>query len=99
MIINARYAALLLSIACLAACGQVDDESAAVTETARAPWAEFAATTVAAYFRLNPERAVNAGLHQYDGQISDITLDAVAEYLVWVKKTRGEVQVYDDLPR
>ena len=97
MRIHAKFAALLLmSIAGLTACGQVDGDSA-VTEEAREPWAEFAATSVAEYYRRRPERAVSAGLHQYDGQISDLSPESVAEYLAWVKKTSSGAESYDDL--
>ncbi len=92
---NARLAALLLSITALYACSQTDDSS--VTATAKAPWAEFTAASVAEYYRRNPERAVYAGLHQYDGQMSDLRPDSVAEYLSWVGKIRSEAESYVDL--
>ena len=98
MTIYARYAALLLlSITGLFACGQDQTGPATVTDTARAPWAEFATMAVAEYYRHRPERAVSAGLHQYDGQISDLSPESVAEYLAWVKKTRSAAKLYDDL--
>ena len=34
-------------------------------------WEEFAASTVAEYYEFNPEVAVSAGLHEYDGQMTD----------------------------
>ena len=72
-----RLAALLvLSFGGFAACSQSDDST--VAEVVKAPWAEFAARTVAEYYRRNPERGVNAGLHQYDGQIRDLSPESVA---------------------
>jgi hypothetical protein len=98
MTIYTRYAALLLlSITGLFACGQDQAGPATVTDTARPPWAEFATMAVAEYYRHRPERAVGAGLHQYDGQISDLSPESVIEYLAWVKKTRSEAETYDDL--
>ncbi len=92
----ARVAALLLlSILALTACSQTEDTTA--TETVKASWPEFAATSVAQYYSRRPERAVNAGLHQYDGQMSDLSPEAVAEYLEWVNATRSEAESYDDL--
>ncbi len=98
MTIYARYAALLLlSITGLFACGQDQTGPATATDTARPPWAQFATMTVAEYYRRNPEVAVDAGLHQYDGQISDFGADAVAEYLAWVEETRSEAEAYNGL--
>lgn len=94
---HARVAALLLFVVTgFTACSRVENDSTIVTET-QAPWAEFAATIVAEYYRRNPERAVSAGLHQYDGQISDLSPESVAEYLAWVRTTRNEAESYDDL--
>jgi hypothetical protein len=93
---HAKVAALLLlTITGLVACSQTED--VAVNETERAPWAEFAATTVAEYYKNNPERAVSAGLHQYDGQISDLSPDTVADYVAWARRTRSEAEAYDNL--
>jgi len=91
-----RVAAILLfAFTGLTACSRSDDST--ITEAAKAPWAEFAATTVAEYYRRNPEEAVDAGLHQYDGQIIDLSPESVADYLAWVRKTRSEAASYDDL--
>jgi roadblock/LC7 domain-containing protein len=98
MTTHARIAAsLLFAFAGLSGCSQIEDESATVTEAARAPWAKLAAATVAEYYRRNPERAVNAGLHEYDGQISDLSPAAVADYVAWARNTRSEAAAYDDL--
>jgi hypothetical protein len=86
---------LILLFGGLVACSQTEDST--VANVVKPPWAEFAATTVAEYYRHNPERAVNAGLHQYDGQIRDLSPGSVAGYLSWVRKTRGEAEAYDDL--
>ena len=93
---HVRVAALLaLSIGGLAACNQADESI--VAEAEKAPWAEFAAKAVAEYYRRNPESAVDAGLHQYDGVIRDLSPESVADYLAWVRKIRGEAGSYDDL--
>lgn len=92
---HVRVAALLaLSIGGLVACSQTDDS---VVEAAKEPWAEFAANAVAEYYRRNPESAVDAGLHQYDGVIRDLSPESVADYLAWVRKIRNEAGSYDDL--
>jgi uncharacterized protein (DUF885 family) len=80
----------------LAACG--GSENAAVPEPeAQQSWAEFAATTIDEYYRRNPESAVDAGLHQYDGQMKDISLEAQAEYASWIDDVLVEAASYNDL--
>jgi hypothetical protein len=85
---------LLFCIGGLVACSQTDDS---VVEAANEPWAEFAANAVAEYYRRNPESAVDAGLHQYDGVIRDLSPESVADYLAWVRQIRNEAGSYDDL--
>lgn len=85
---------LLFCIGGLVACSQTDDS---VVEVAKEPWAEFAANAVAEYYRRNPESAVDAGLHQYDGVIRDLSPESVADYLAWVRQIRNEAGSYDDL--
>jgi hypothetical protein len=90
---NAMLAGALLA---LAACGGSHEETTASDE-ARQPWADFAAATVDAYYANNPENAVDAGLHQYDGQASDYSLEAIAEYTDWIDSVVAEASSYDDL--
>ncbi len=85
---------LLFCIGGLVACSQTDDS---VVEAAKEPWAEFAANAVAEYYRRNPESAVDAGLHQYDGVIRDLSPESVADYLAWVRQIRSEAGSYNDL--
>jgi uncharacterized protein DUF885 len=85
---------LLLWFGGLVACSQTEDS---VVEVAKKPWAEFAANAVAEYYRRNPESAVDAGLHQYDGVIRDLSPESVADYLAWVRQIRSEAGSYDDL--
>jgi hypothetical protein len=80
----------------LAACG-AEQQGAASPEERQLPWADFAATTIDEYYRRNPERAVNAGLHQYDGMASDWSADATREYSTWLAATIGAAEGYVDL--
>jgi uncharacterized protein (DUF885 family) len=64
---------------------------------AKQPWAEFAATTIDEYYRRNPETAVNEGLHQYDGQMSDRSMEAIDEYASWVDSVLAEAASYTSL--
>ncbi len=85
--------AVLLAIA---ACGG-EEQRAATQKQEQLPWADFVATTIDEYYRRNPERAVDAGLHQYDGQASDWSLDAMREYSAWIAATIDAAQGYEEL--
>jgi len=73
--------ALIASFA-LVACGKSADEPIA---EAKQPWAEYVATVIDEYYRQNPENAVDAGLHQYDGQMSDLSAESIAAYGDWLE--------------
>jgi hypothetical protein len=91
----ARTAALsLLLIVFTSACTRSTEHDEAVT---RPTWAEFAKATVAEYYRRNPERAVDAGLHEYDGQVRDMSIAANDAYVGWLRETRDAVLTYQDL--
>ena len=90
---NAIPAAILLV---LVACSGGQEETGASAEL-RQPWAEFAAATVAEYYSNNPETAVDAGLHEYDGQASDYSLAAIEEYTAWLESVIDAASAYEDL--
>ena len=91
-----RSALLCAAILLLAACGGEQQSTVAVEEP-RLPWADFVTTTIDEYYRRNPERAVSAGLHQYDGEASDWSLEAMQEYSAWIAATIEAADTYDDL--
>ena len=93
---NNRTLLALLASLVLVACGSSEDTAAPEPE-AKQPWAEFTTTTIDEYYRRNPESAVDAGLHEYDGQMSDISLEAQAEYATWIDGVVAEAASYTDL--
>ena len=76
----------------LSACG---DKPAPVAE--KSDWKAFAATTIAEYYAQNPEIAVYAGLHEHDGQMSDVSLAAQARYAKWIDGIIAAANSYDSL--
>ena len=86
--------ALLASIS-LAACGTED--TSAPTAEAKQPWAEYVATVIDDYYRQNPESACDAGLHQYDGQMSDLSMAAIDQYASWIEGVLADVASYTEL--
>ena len=91
-----RSALLCAALLAIAACGG-EEQSVPAPDEQQLPWADFVATTIDEYYRRNPERAVDAGLHQYDGQASDWSLDAMREYSAWLAATIDAAEGYDQL--
>ena len=88
--------ALIASFA-VVACSSGSDDAAAPVAQAKQPWAEFVATVVDDYYRQNPEAATDAGLHQYDGQMSDMSAAGIAAYGDWIDSVIAEAATYTDL--
>jgi hypothetical protein len=87
----------LLASFTLVGCGNQVDEKTATVADARQPWAEFVATVIDDYYRQNPEMASDAGLHQYDGQMSDMSMAAIGEYASWIDSVLSAAAAYTDL--
>lgn len=85
----------LMTTVWLAACTKSAEEVPPVAQ--QQPWAEFVATVIDEYYRRNPELAVDAGLHEYDGQMSDMSLAAWNDYAAWVDSVIAEAATYTDL--
>ena len=85
----------LIALLVLTACG---GESAPEKEPeAIQSWSEFAAVTIDEYYARNPELAVDAGLHQYDGQASDLSISAMNDYADWAEGIIKTASTYDEL--
>jgi hypothetical protein len=93
---NSILLALLAGLM-LVACGKGSDESVAPVADAKQPWPEFVATVVDDYYRKNPESGTYAGLHQYDGQMADMSMAALEEYAGWIESVMAEAASYPDL--
>ena len=87
---------IMLALFMLGACGGGAGQEETVT-TEKPTWAEFAAATIADYYEANPETAVYAGLHQYDGQMGDNSLAAAEEYAAWIDRVIADAESYDGL--
>lgn len=97
-----KQTSALISIAAvlLCACSQETPDAGAgkpVDSPAQVPWPEFVDVAVAEYYEANPEVAVDAGRHEYDGVASDLSLDAVASYVDWIDRTIAVAEGYQSL--
>jgi hypothetical protein len=86
--------ALLVSFM-MAACSGADDQATVAAD--KSPWPEFVVTTIDEYYHRNPESAVSAGLHEFDGQMSDASPAAVDNYAEWLDEVIAEARSYTGL--
>ena len=94
--VRAAHTILLAAILSLAACGGNEKKSES-TGVDTQPWEAFAASSIAEYYRRNPELAVDVGLHEYDGQMSDFSLEAADAYATWIDGIIASAESYEDL--
>jgi hypothetical protein len=93
-------ACVALSLA-LSACGSPSAPApkpaaaAAPAPTASDRWGEFAGRFIESYFRANPFFAVQAGRHDFDGQMSDWSAGAIAAQAAQLHALRTEAQAFD----
>jgi hypothetical protein len=73
----------------------VTDDGGAAPE--REPWGDFAEAAIAEYYDFNPEAAVDAGRHEYDGMPSNLSPASDREYLDWLDQAVAEAEAYDVL--
>ena len=87
---------LCAALLALSACGR-GPEPVADAQPGQASWTEFAAASIDRYYEQNPEAAVYAGLHEFDGQISDISQSAMSAYSDWIDAVVAEANTYESL--
>ncbi len=58
-------------------------------------WPEFAARFIEDYFKANPFFAVQAGRHEFDGQMADWSAAGIAAEVARMQKLRTEAQAFD----
>ncbi|MCH7573843.1 MAG: DUF885 domain-containing protein [Candidatus Marinimicrobia bacterium] len=61
-----------------------------------AAWAQFAQSTVDEYYSMNPNLAVDAGLHQYDGMVPDMSQEAIRQRSAWLTAKRETARSFAD---
>jgi uncharacterized protein (DUF885 family) len=86
----------LIAMLMVAACGSEEAQTNAAADT-KPSWEELAATTVAEYYERKPETAVDAGLHEYDGQMDDYSKESIQAYGEWLDQVVAEASAYTDL--
>ena len=62
------------------------------TATARAAWGEFASSFIESYFKSHPFFAVQAGRHEFDGQMADWSAEGFSKEIERLKRLRGQAE-------
>jgi hypothetical protein len=63
---------------------------------AQAAWSEYAARFIEDYFKAQPFFAVQAGRHEFDGQMADLSAAGIAREVERLKKMRTEADAFDE---
>ena len=69
--------------------------STATVPAAQATWAPIASRFVEDYFKAQPFFAAQAGRHEFDGQMPDLSADAIKREIVRLQKAREELAGVD----
>ena len=93
---NKNVSIALIAMLMVAACGSEEAQTNAAADN-KPSWEEFAATTVAEYYERKPETAVDAGLHEYDGQMDDYSKESLQANGEWLDQVAAEASAYTDL--
>jgi hypothetical protein len=94
-----RHAAWLTTVSLvLGACSGSSPPPAPATPPAAGkpdPWPEYSARFIEDYFKADPYFAVQAGRHEFDGQMPDWSAGALAANAARLKKARAEAEAFD----
>lgn len=59
-------------------------------------WDRFVNEFIENYFQFEPDDAVDAGRHEYDGKLPDWSSSGLAKHLSWLKEARKSALAFDD---
>ncbi|HUN25922.1 MAG TPA: DUF885 domain-containing protein [Steroidobacteraceae bacterium] len=92
------HAALAALVAAAAACSRQSAPPAPPAPhplaAAQPSWPDFTTRFIEDYFKLEPFAAVQAGRHEYDGQMPDLSATGIAHEVEWLKKERAETSAF-----
>jgi hypothetical protein len=89
--VRAGRLAAAAALLCVSACGAPAPTPAPSLVTAPPdPWPSFTAHFLEAYFKANPYFAVQAGRHEFDGQMPDLSAAGIAAEVTLLKGLRAQ---------
>lgn len=59
-------------------------------------WSQFVSGFIHGYFEHNPTAAVDAGKHEYDGQLPDWSQAGLAAHVQWLRAQRAQAETFAD---
>jgi hypothetical protein len=86
-----------LALTLLAGCSGPSASPAAASQppAAHDAWAQFTAAFIESYFKANPFFAVQAGRHEFDGQMADWSAAGIAAEIARMQKERSRTAAFD----
>ncbi len=72
------------------------DASAAATTQPNAKWQPAVDAYLAGYFQRNPDAAINAGKHEFDGKLPDWSASAIGDDIAWLHAQRDAIAAFGD---
>jgi len=91
-----RRLTVAMLILLMAACsGPATPPPATRQPAMRDSWADFASAFIESYFRANPFFAVQAGRHEFDGQMPDLSAAGIAAEVARLQKARAAAAAFD----
>ena len=94
---HGRSALVALTLLITACSGPATPPATPAKPAARDGWPDFAAAFIESYFRRNPFFAVQAGRHEFDGQMPDLSAAGIAGEVAWLRSERAAAAAFDPL--
>ena len=94
-----RGIALIVALQ-LSACSEAPPESAPPKpEPANTAlqWYDYVAAFKQRYYQFNPNVAIRNGLHQFDGQLPNLSPSGIARYVAWLESSKQQLGQYRSL--
>src|SRR5688572_20377330 len=98
--VHVIHAACAFALLLLTACGRSEEPARHATEPPKpavnVEWTKFVDDYVESYFAANPDFAVAAGRHEFDGKIRDLSTEGVAKEIGRLEQARTRAASFGD---
>jgi hypothetical protein len=98
--VHVVHAVCALAVVLLTACSRSPEPARHATEPPKTAvnveWTKFVDEFVESYFAANPDFAVGAGRHEFDGQIRDLSAEGIAKEIARLEQARTRAASFGD---